>query len=123
MKDNFEVNVNDTINSGQVFLWKKFNAKWYGVNGKKILKLSEKLGTKNIEKGSLFDSKAGLYVFDKLMAGEVANTLEYEEIIKGKAALYPPDKPNKTQPLVNLQPTVGQRSRQRNFDHADTFHL
>ena len=70
----------------------------------KILKLSEKLGTKNIEKGSLFDSKAGLYVFDKLMAGEVANTLEYEEIIKGKATLFPPYNANKTQPIVMLQP-------------------
>ena len=47
MKDNFEVNINDTINSGQVFLWKKFNSKWYGVNGKKILILDDKLNLKS----------------------------------------------------------------------------
>ena len=45
LKDNFEVNLNDTINSGQVFLWKKFNSKWYGVNGKKMLILEDKLDT------------------------------------------------------------------------------
>ena len=43
MKDNFEVNLDDTINSGQVFLWKKINSKWYGINGKKILVLEDKL--------------------------------------------------------------------------------
>ena len=47
MKDNFEVNVDDTINSGQVFLWKKFNSKWYGVNGEKILILGDKLNVKS----------------------------------------------------------------------------
>ncbi|MDC0211096.1 DNA repair protein [Candidatus Nitrosopelagicus sp.] len=47
MKNNFEINIDDTINSGQVFLWKKFNSKWYGVNGEKILILGDKLNTKS----------------------------------------------------------------------------
>ena len=46
LKNNFEVNIDDTINSGQVFLWKKFNSKWYGVNGEKTLILENKLDTK-----------------------------------------------------------------------------
>ena len=49
MKDNFEVNIDNTINSGQVFLWKKFNSKWYGVNGEKILILGDKLNVKSKE--------------------------------------------------------------------------
>jgi len=49
LKNNFEVNLDDTINSGQVFLWKKINSKWYGVNGKKTLFLEEGLDTKNRE--------------------------------------------------------------------------
>jgi len=49
LKNNFEVNLEDTINSGQVFLWKKINSKWYGVNGKKILILEDNLDTKNRE--------------------------------------------------------------------------
>ena len=40
------MNINDTINSGQVFLWKKFNSKWYGVNGEKMLILENKLNIK-----------------------------------------------------------------------------
>ena len=47
MKDKFEIDVDDTINSGQVFLWKKIDSKWYGVNGKKILILKEKLDVKS----------------------------------------------------------------------------
>ena len=43
LKNNFEVNIEDTINSGQVFLWRKFDSKWYGVNGEKMLILEDKL--------------------------------------------------------------------------------
>ena len=43
LKNNFEVNIDDTINSGQVFLWKKFISKWYGINGEKMLILEDKL--------------------------------------------------------------------------------
>ena len=57
MKDNFEVNIDDTINSGQVFLWKKFDSKWYGINGKNILVLEDKLDikSKNIHNFFRFD--------------------------------------------------------------------
>ena len=47
MKDKFEINIDNTINSGQVFLWKKIDSKWYGVDGKKILILEEKLDVKS----------------------------------------------------------------------------
>ena len=47
MKNNFEVNIEDTINSGQVFLWKKFNSKWYGINGEETLILGNKLDIKS----------------------------------------------------------------------------
>ena len=57
MKDKFEINIDDTINSGQVFLWKKIDSKWYGVDGKKILILKEKLDvkSKNIHNFFRFD--------------------------------------------------------------------
>ena len=38
---NFKVNFDYSINSGQVFLWKKIDAKWYGVDGKRILVLEK----------------------------------------------------------------------------------
>ena len=57
MKDKFEINIDDTINSGQVFLWKKIDSKWYGVDGKKILILKDKLDvkSKNIHNFFRFD--------------------------------------------------------------------
>ena len=54
LKNNFEVNLDDTINSGQVFLWKKINSKWHGVNGKKILILEDNLDIKNREINDFF---------------------------------------------------------------------
>jgi N-glycosylase/DNA lyase len=54
LKDNFETNVEDTINSGQVFLWKKINSKWYGINGKKTLILEDKLDVKSREIHNFF---------------------------------------------------------------------
>ena len=54
LKNNFEVNLDDTINSGQVFLWRKINSKWYGVNGKKILILEDNLDVKNKEINDFF---------------------------------------------------------------------
>ena len=54
LKNNFEVNFDDTINSGQVFLWRKINSKWHGVNGKKILILEDNLDVKNKEINDFF---------------------------------------------------------------------
>ena len=47
LKNNFELNLYDTINSGQVFLWRKINSGWYGVDGKRILILRDELDVEN----------------------------------------------------------------------------
>ena len=44
LQNNSIINVENSINSGQVFLWKKNKDIWYGVNGQNILKIS-KTGT------------------------------------------------------------------------------
>jgi len=36
-----QINLDHTINSGQVFLWEKSNAEWYGINGTDILLVDE----------------------------------------------------------------------------------
>lgn len=41
-KSRFQINVDHTINSGQVFLWRKENGFWYGIHGQDILKIDEK---------------------------------------------------------------------------------
>jgi len=43
LQNNCIINVENSINSGQVFLWRKNKDNWYGVNGQDILKIS-KLG-------------------------------------------------------------------------------
>jgi N-glycosylase/DNA lyase len=44
LQNNCIINVENSINSGQVFLWRKNRDIWYGVNGQDILKIS-KTGT------------------------------------------------------------------------------
>jgi len=41
MQNNCTINVENSINSGQVFLWRKKDNYWYGVNGQDILKISD----------------------------------------------------------------------------------
>ncbi len=54
LKNNFEINLDDTLNSGQVFLWKKFDSTWYGVNGKKMLILEDKIDKNRIDIHNFF---------------------------------------------------------------------
>jgi len=41
MIDHNTINLENTINSGQVFLWKKQKEFWYGINGQDILKIND----------------------------------------------------------------------------------
>ena len=41
MKNYCGINVENSINSGQVFLWKRDGNHWYGINGQDILKISD----------------------------------------------------------------------------------
>ena len=41
MQNNYTINVENSINSGQVFLWRKNGNYWYGINGQDILKISD----------------------------------------------------------------------------------
>ena len=36
-----QINFNQTINSGQVFLWKQYDDVWYGIDGQNIIKISQ----------------------------------------------------------------------------------
>ena len=38
---NIEINLDHTINSGQVFLWQKINECWYGVDGQRVIRVDE----------------------------------------------------------------------------------
>ena len=81
LKNNFETNLGDTINSGQVFLWKEFDSKWYGVNGKKVLILEEKLdkNNKDIHNFFRFDDN-----FQK-----IKNQLSKDNVVKDAIEKFP----------------------------------
>ena len=49
MQDNCTINVENSLNSGQVFLWKKNKEFWYGVNGNDVLKVDENGNTNSYQ--------------------------------------------------------------------------
>ena len=40
MQNSYTINIENSINSGQVFLWRKNGDYWYGINGQDILKIT-----------------------------------------------------------------------------------
>ena len=49
MQDYQKINVENSINSGQVFLWKKNKEFWYGVNGNDVLRVDENGNTNSYQ--------------------------------------------------------------------------
>ncbi|MCV0373823.1 MAG: DNA repair protein [Nitrosarchaeum sp.] len=41
MAGHTQIDLDNTINSGQVFLWKRLDGFWYGINGQDVLKVSQ----------------------------------------------------------------------------------
>jgi len=41
MKTKFPIDIDNSINSGQVFLWEKDGTDWYGINGQDVLKINK----------------------------------------------------------------------------------
>ena len=41
MKNKFSIDIDNSINSGQVFLWEKHGSDWYGIDGQDILKINK----------------------------------------------------------------------------------
>ena len=49
MRNQFSIDVDNSINSGQVFLWEKYGSDWYGINGQDILKINKNAAIKSIQ--------------------------------------------------------------------------
>ena len=81
LKNNFETNLSDTINSGQVFLWKQLDSKWYGVNGKKVLILEEELDKNNEDIHNFFR-------FDDNFQ-KIKNQLSKDNVVKDAIEKFP----------------------------------
>jgi N-glycosylase/DNA lyase len=62
-----KVNVEHTINSGQVFLWQKHGTKWYGINGADVLAVDEKTASVKSYSGVEYDLFRNDDDFDKIL--------------------------------------------------------
>lgn len=83
MTKNFQVDLDASINSGQVFLWKKINSKWYGIDGENVLVL---------EKNSEFDqSEKTLFNFFRLDDDfkKISYELKKDKIVRKAIELNP----------------------------------
>ena len=49
MKNKFTIDVDNSINSGQVFLWQKNEMDWYGIDGQNILKINQNGAIKSLK--------------------------------------------------------------------------
>ena len=49
MRNQFSIDIDNSINSGQVFLWEKSGSDWYGINGQDILKINKNAVIKSIQ--------------------------------------------------------------------------
>jgi N-glycosylase/DNA lyase len=49
MRNQFSIDIDNSINSGQVFLWEKCENDWYGINGQDILKINKNGVIKSIQ--------------------------------------------------------------------------
>ncbi|MFB5615289.1 MAG: DNA glycosylase [Candidatus Nitrosomaritimum yanchengensis] len=55
----YKIDLENSINSGQVFLWKKWENKWYGINGKDVLRVDKygKIKSYSKQKSDFFRDK------------------------------------------------------------------
>ena len=80
-----EINLENTINSGQVFLWQKHGKRWYGVNGNDVLAVDE-------ENPDAVFSHRGMD-YDLFRQGDnfdaILRQISKDEAIKGAAKKFP----------------------------------
>ena len=80
---NSKVNLDQTINSGQVFLWKKIDKKWFGIDGERVLILEDfQKFEKNLE-----------YEFNFLRLDDefeiISKDLKNDKIVRRALKLFP----------------------------------
>lgn len=83
MQVNQPIDVENSINSGQVFLWKKNKEFWYGVNGKDVLQINKNGKIKSL-KNHKIDFFRNNDNFD-----EIIKSISKDETIKNAVKKYP----------------------------------
>ena len=77
------INVESTINSGQVFLWNKIGRKWYGVDGENILVIDEK--TTKFSK----NQKEFIFFRENDNFEEILSYLKKDKVVKKALGTFP----------------------------------
>ncbi len=82
MIDYHKIDLENTINSGQVFLWRKIQNYWYGINGKDVLRVDEygKIKSFSNRKLDFFREKDNLE--------EILKTISKDELTKQAVKKY-----------------------------------
>ncbi len=80
---NFKVNFDYSINSGQVFLWKKIDAKWYGVDGKRVLVLEN---TQKFKKNMKYETD--FFRLDDNFE-KISNDLKNDNYVRNALKMFP----------------------------------
>ena len=83
MSDNFKINFDYSINSGQVFLWKKIDAKWYGVDGKRVLVLEN---TQKFKKNMKYETD--FFRLDDNFE-KISNDLKNDNYVRNALKMFP----------------------------------
>lgn len=78
-----QINLDHTINSGQVFLWKRLGRKWYGVNGADVLAVDESSGIRSYS-GAEYDLFREGDDFDGIVA-----EISKDDVLRGAARRFP----------------------------------
>ena len=82
MKDKFSINIDNSINSGQVFLWEKNEMDWHGINGQDILKINKNGVIKSIR-----NSKTNFFRKDDDIE-EIIKSISKDKIVKKAVKEY-----------------------------------
>lgn len=82
MVDYYKIDLENTINSGQVFLWRKNENNWYGINGKDILRINESGKIKSLSKQKLD------YFREKDNLKEILKTISKDKITRQAVRKY-----------------------------------
>jgi N-glycosylase/DNA lyase len=82
MKNKFSIDIDNSINSGQVFLWEKDGTNWYGINGQDILKIN-----KNGIIKSILNSKTDFFRKNDNME-EIIKSISKDKIVKKAVKEY-----------------------------------
>ena len=83
LSGNFKVNLDYSINSGQVFLWKKIDTKWYGVDGKRILVLEN---AQKFKKNMKYE--ADFFRLDDNFE-KISNALKNDNYVRNALKMFP----------------------------------